>query len=116
MQNYNDFQTIWFDKIYAKKVQFYFNFGVKNNPMISCLACGYIDVISKIMFCYLNSKKNSLMYNAKIYPLCKKDVIKMQIRAKISMSIFDLFWCFVEAKINEIIKKNNKKMEIENGK
>ena len=105
IESYANFEGVIFQKIYAKEMTLYFNFGLKNNPAISSLTCGYIDVISKIFFCILNNKKHGLVYRSKVYPSFKKSVIKFQIKAKISMSLFDFLWSIAEAYITgKIIK------------
>ena len=104
IQSYADFQGVLFQKIYAKELTFYLNFGLKDNPMSSCLTCGHVDVFTKIFFCILNNKKRGLVYRSKIYPCFSKSVIKFQIKAKISVSLFDLLWSYFEAVITGKLK------------
>jgi hypothetical protein len=82
----------------------YFNFGAKNNAFLTSMACGYIDVLSKILYSVFKTKKSELIFASKIYPSFENDVIKIGIKAKISLSLYDLTWSFLEAKIGEKIR------------
>lgn len=99
IENYANFQEILFKKIYAKQLLLYFNFGVKDSPFLTSMICGYVDIISKILFCVLKTKKNEVVFKSKIYPSFEKSLIKFQIKAKISLSLYDLIWSFAEAKL-----------------
>ena len=110
IKSYVNFQGVLFQKIYAKEFYFYLNFGIKNNPIISSLVCGHTDIIFKILYSVLSQKKKGLSYKSKIYTSFEKSVIKFQIKAKISLSLYDLMWSYLEAviggKLKEIKEKN----------
>src|SRR5574344_1665927 len=91
-QDYADFETIIFKKIYFKAFGIYFNFGVKNDAFLSSMLCGYLDIFAKILYCVLKTKKSEVELKLKIYPNYNFNVIKLGIKAKISLSIFDLLW------------------------
>lgn len=112
IQTYTDFQLVLFQKIYAKEISVYLNFGLETNPMISCLVCGYFDVISKILYAILSQKKKGVIYKSKVYPSFDKSVIKFQIKAKISLSFYDFLWSYLEAVISGKLKqiKESKKI------
>lgn len=105
IQSYTDFQTILFQKIYFKEMTTYLNIGLRTNAMASCLICGYIDVLTKIIYSALSHKKKGMLFKSKIYPCFKKSVIKFQIKAKISLSLYDLLWSYIEAKISGKLKQ-----------
>lgn len=104
IKDYTDFESILFRKIYFKTVSVYFNFGIKSDAFVSAMVCGYIDIFSKILYTLLKTKKNEVLAKLKIYPTFNKNVIKIGIKAKISLSIFDLFWSFIEAILTKQIK------------
>lgn len=109
---YTNFQDLIFRKIYFKQVSIYFNFGIKDNSFLSSMICGYVDVISKIAYSILKTKKSEVELESKIYPDFNTNVIKLGIKAKISLSIFDLIWSFIESKLsNKIIKIDVKELE-----
>lgn len=104
-----------FKKTYFKKVAVYFNFGLKDNSFISAMGCGIFDIITKIMYSILKTKKSEVQFNSKVYPSFNSNVIKIGIKAKISISIYDLLWSFLESKFSSNIKITNQK-EIENAR
>ena len=73
--------------------------------MASCLICGYFDIITKILYSILSKKKKGLHFTSKVYPSFEKSVIKFQIKAKISLSLYDLLWSYIEAVINGKLKQ-----------
>ena len=105
IQNYEDFEGILLRKIYFKSVSIYCNFGIKNNAFMSAMFCGYIDIFSKIFYTFFKTKKSELKMHLKVYPNFNNNVIKFGIKAKISLSIFDLIWSFIEATLTSRIKK-----------
>ena len=109
IQNYADFESILFRKIYFKKFSLFFNFGIKHNAFASAMVCGYVDILTKILYCILKTKKSEVKLKLKIYPSFESNVIKFQIKAKISLSLFDLFWSFVEAVITKHLKSKKQK-------
>ena len=104
IQNYADFQSILFRKIYFKTISIYFNFGVKSDAFLSSIICGYVDVFSKIFYAIFKTKKSELKMQLKVYPSFNKNVIKFSIKAKISLSLFDLFWSFTEATLTKQLR------------
>lgn len=108
-QEYADFEEILFKKIYFMTLKIYFNFGIKDNAFVSCMVCGYVDILSKIFYSVLKTKKSEVNLCLKVYPCFKQNVIKFGIKAKISLSLFDLAWSFVEAKINSKIRFKKQK-------
>lgn len=113
IQEYNNFQEILFKKTYFKKMSVYFNFGLKDNAFASAMACGYADILTKIIYSVVKTKKSELVLNTKVYPSFNSNVIKFGIKAKISISIYDLLWSFLEAKVSNKIKIS-KNEEIQN--
>ena len=111
IKSYVDFQGVLFQKIYAKEFSFYLNFGLKNSPMLSCLVCGHFDVLLKIIYGFLSQKKKGLNYKSKVYASFEKSVIKFQIKAKISLSLYDLLWSYFEAVISGKLKEIKEKSE-----
>ena len=105
IKDYTDFQGILFQKIYAKELSFYLNFGIKNDPMTSCLVSSHFDIFSKIVYSALSQKKKGVIFKSKVYPSFEKSVIKFQIKAKISLSLYDLLWSYLEATISGKIKQ-----------
>ena len=104
IQNYADFESILFRKIYFKTVAVYFNFGVKSNAFLSAMICGYVDVFSKIFYSLFKTKKSELIMQLKIFPSFNNNVIKFGFKAKISLSVLDLFWSFIEASLTKQIR------------
>ena len=99
IQEYNDFQQILFKKTYFKNLTLYLNFGIKNNAFITSMVCGYFDIITKIFYTVFKTKKNEVEFLSKIYPNYKTNVIKIAVKAKLSISIFDLIWSYFESKL-----------------
>ena len=119
IQNYTDFESILFRKVYFKTVSIYFNFGLKNEAFLSYMVCGYVDVFSKIAYSVFKTKKSEVLMQLKVYPSFESNVIKFGFKAKISISIFDLLWSFFEANITKFFRskfkqKKAKKKEIKN--
>lgn len=104
IQEYNDFESILFRKIYFKTLSIYFNFGVKSNAFLSAMVIGYVDVFSKIFYSFFKTKKSELKMQLKVYPNFNNNVIKFGIKAKISLSVFDLFWSFIEATLTKRVR------------
>ena len=104
IKDYTDFESILFRKIYFKTVSVYFNFGIKSNAFVSAMVCGYVDIFSKIFYSLLKTKKNEVLAKLKIYPTFNKNVIKIGFKAKISLSVLDLIWSFIEATLTKQIK------------
>ena len=116
IQQYTEFQEILFKKIYAQQILLFLNFCIENSPLLTSMICGYFDVISKALFCILKTKKSELVFKSKIYPSFEKTLIKFQIKAKISLSIYDLLWSYTEAKLQDNTQKLQLKGDYENGK
>lgn len=109
IEEYNNFQEILFKKTYFKNVSFYLNFGKKDNAFLTSITCGIFDVITKIFYSILKTGKNEVEFNSKIYPNFKSNVIKIGVKAKLSLSIYDLIWSYFESKLtSKIIKKRSK--------
>ena len=112
IENYNKFKEILFRKVYAKEIGIYFNFGIENNANITAMVTGFLDIISKIAYCILKTKKSEVNMILKTYANFNNSVIKFGLKAKISLSIFDLFWSFAESKTKELlIKKPKEKLD-----
>ena len=109
IKNYTDFQSILFKKIYFKTIAIYFNFGLKDDAFVSTMVCGYIDVFSKIAYSFLKTKKSEVLMNLKVYPSFKNNVIKFGIKAKISLSLYDLLWSFIEAITTKFFRSKKEK-------
>lgn len=107
LAEYNNFQEILFKKTYFKNASVYLNFGYKDSAFSTAMVCGYFDVITKGLYSVLRTKKNEVEFISKIYPNYKKNVIKIGIKAKLSMSIYDLIWSYLESKVTS--KKNTKR-------
>ena len=105
IQNYTDFESILFRKIYFKRLSIYFNFGLKSNAFASAMICGYADVFSKILYSILKTKKSEVIMRLKIFPSFNNNVIKFGIKAKISLSVFDLIWSFIEATLTRKVRQ-----------
>ena len=106
IEEYNNFQEILFKKTYFKNVSFYLNFGKKDSAFLTSMICGHFDLITKIFYCIFKTGKNEVEFNSKIYPNFKTNVIKIGVKAKLSLSIYDLLWSYFEAKLSsKIIKK-----------
>lgn len=111
IENYNKFKNILFRKVYAKELGIYFNFGLKNRADITAMTTGYIDIFSKIAYSILKTKKSEVEMNLKTYANFNNNVIKIGLKAKISLSIFDLIWSYAESKVKEfLIKKPKEKV------
>lgn len=108
IENYNRFKDILFRKVYVKQVGIYFNFGLKNRADITAIAVGYADIFSKIAYSVLKTKKSEIEMKLKTYANFNNNVIKFGLKAKISLSIFDLIWSFSEAKAKEFLVKRPK--------
>ena len=104
IQNYNDFESILFRKIYFKKFSLFFNFGLKNDAFASALVCGYVDIFAKIFYSIFKTKKSEVIAKLKIYPSFNNNVIKFGIKAKISLSIFDFIWSLIEALLTKQVR------------
>ncbi|MGN1212739.1 MAG: DUF2953 domain-containing protein [Christensenellales bacterium] len=110
IEEYNNFQTILFKKTYFKSLSVFLNFGFKDDAFLTSMICGYFDIITKSLYSFLRTKKNEVEFVSKIYPNYKKNVIKFAVKAKLSMSIYDLIWSYLEAKLTSKIKlKRSKK-------
>ena len=105
IQNYEDFESILFRKIYFKTISIYFNFGIKSNAFVSAMICGYVDIFSKIFYTYFKTKKSEVKMKLKVYPNFNNNVIKFGIKAKISLSIFDFIWSFIEATLTRKVRQ-----------
>lgn len=103
---YNNFQEILFKKTYFKNLSVYLNFGYTDNAFYTSMICGYFDVFTKSMYSFLRTKKNEVEFVSKIYPNYKKNVIKFSVKAKLSISIYDLLWSYLEAKLTSKIKRS----------
>lgn len=95
---YTNVQDIIFRKIYLKHIGVYFNFGIDDDPFLSSIVVGYFDVFSKILYAILKTKKSEVQMTSKCFPNFESTVIKIGIKAKISLSVYDMIWSFVEAK------------------
>lgn len=95
---YTNVQDIIFRKIYLKHIGIYFNFGIDGNPFLSSMVVGYFDVLSKILYAVLKTQKSEVQMTSKCFPNFESTVIKIGIKAKISLSVYDMIWSFVEAK------------------
>ncbi len=104
IQNYNDFESILFRKIYFKTMAIYFNFGIKSNAFASAMICGYVDVFSKIFYSIFKTKKSELIMQLKIFPSFNNNVIKFGFKAKISLSVLDFIWSFIEANLTKQVR------------
>lgn len=109
IQEYNNFQEILFKKTYFKKMAIYFNFGNKDNAFVSAMACGIVDIVTKILYSILKTKKSEVLFESKVYPNFNSNVIKIGLKAKISISIYDLLWSFLESKFSTKIKITDKR-------
>ena len=105
LQQYEDFLSILFRKIYFKTMSVYFNFGVKSNAFLSAMICGYVDLFSKIFYTFFKTKKSEVKMQLKVYPIFNNNVIKFGIKAKISMSVFDFIWSFIEATLTRKVRQ-----------
>ncbi|MBR4124558.1 MAG: hypothetical protein IKR12_03195 [Clostridia bacterium] len=103
IESYNKFKDILFRKVYAKQLGIYFNFGLKNRADITAMTVGYVDIFSKIAYSVLKTKKSEVEMDLKTYANFNNSVIKFGLKAKISLSIFDLIWSFSEAKVKKIL-------------
>lgn len=108
-ENYANFQSLIFRKIYFKTISIYFNFGVENDAFLSAMVCGYVDVFSKIFYSIFNSKKSEVKLKLKVYPSFSTNVIKIGFKVKISLSIYDLLWSLLETLSNKHIKSKKQK-------
>ena len=111
IQNYTDFEGIIFRKIYFKTIAVYFNFGLKSDAFASSMVVGTIDIVSKILYSFLKTKKSEVLLKLKTYPSFKSNVIKIGFKAKISISVFDFVWSLMEAVVTKQINSiKNKKV------
>lgn len=104
IEEYNNFQEILFKKTYFKKVNVYLNFGSEESAFLTSMVCGYFDVFTKSLYCFLKTKKNEVEFVSKIYPNYKKSVIKIGVKAKLSISVYDLLWSYLESKLTSKLK------------
>lgn len=108
IESYNKFKDILFRKVYAKQIGVYFNFGLKSRADITAMITGYVDIFSKIAYSVLKTKKSEVKMKLKTYANFNNNVIKFGLKAKISLSIFDLIWSFAESKVKELLVKKPK--------
>ena len=104
-EDYTNFQNILFRKTYFKRFGILFNFGLSSNAAATALITEYIDIISKIFYAVFKTKKSETNLSLKINPVFNDDVIKFGFKAKISLSIYDFFWCVAEAKTKKFFNK-----------
>ena len=116
IEEYNNFQEILFKKTYFKNFSVYLNFGLKDSNFKTAMICGYFDILTKIFYCLLKTKKNETEFSSKIYPNFNSTVIKIGVKAKISLSIYDLIWSFFESKISSKTKRSVKNARQQNSK
>ncbi len=108
IQEYTVFQDVLFRKIYFKQLGFYFNFGIESSAFCSAMTCGYVDIFAKIFYEIFKTKKSETKFLIKVYPNFNKSVIKIGFKAKISLSLFDLFWTFIETKTKNFFNNREK--------
>lgn len=107
IEHYNNFQDILFKKTYFKNISIYLNLGIKHSAMQTALICGGVDILTKILYCIFKTKKNETEFFSKIYPNFNSNVIKIGVKAKISISIYDLIWSYFESKVSSKQKERS---------
>ena len=80
-------------------LSFHSNFGYVNNSCVSAVGSGYIDVIIKSILSKIkNNKKKSHIF-IDVNPKYNEDIFSVKICSSVSMSVFDLIYAFLYAKI-----------------
>lgn len=106
IEEYTNFQNILFRKTYFKRLGILFDFGVDSNAFLTAQVTEYVDIISKICYTIFKTKKSETMLTLKVNPIFNDNVIKFGFKAKISLSIYDLFWCIAEAKTKKFLTRS----------
>lgn len=109
IEQYSNFQDILFRKTYFKNISVFCNFGLKHNSFGTAMFCGCFDVLTKLLYSVFKTKKEETEFVSKIYPNFNSSVIKIGFKVKISLSVYDLFWSFLESKLPSNIKKEGRK-------
>ncbi len=85
-----------FSKIYFKKISVFINIGIKDKAFETALLSGFLNTILISALTILKNAKSEVLEMVKIYNEFNKDEFNINVKCKISISIIDLIWCFVE--------------------
>lgn len=96
-----------FSKIYFKKVNVYFNYGIKDKAFETALLGGLINTIVSNLLIKLKNSKNEVLESIKVYNEFDKTIFNFALKCKISISLIDLVWCFAENIAYKQIYKNS---------
>ena len=98
IQEYANVQDVIFRKLYFKQFKFAFAFGVDSDAFLTATVCGLVDIFAKTLYAIFKTKKSETKLSMTITPQFNSDVIKINFQVKLSVSLFDLLWCFIEVK------------------
>lgn len=80
-------------------LEFRSNFGYSLDSCITATGCGYVDVITKCVFAKIKNNKKMAHIFVLVEPKYNEDILNIKFDSSIRISIFDILYSFIYAKI-----------------
>lgn len=92
-------------KIHLKSLQIYYNIGI-DDAFETAMICGYINLIVLIFFTRIKSLKPTASLFLRDNPAFNQSVFQMVFNLKISISLFDIAYSFLNSVILSLRQNN----------
>ena len=102
IKNYTDINLIIFKKLDIKKIVTNFKFGIKDNPFISTLIIGSYSFLLNRIFDVLKILKKRAKIITKEECFYQDNIIIVNFKCSVSLSIIDYVWGILESKTSNI--------------
>lgn len=111
IKNYADLNIIIFKKLDIKKIETNFKFGIKDNPFVSTLVIGTYSFFIKRVFDVLKVLKKRAKIITKEECFFQSNILILNFKCSVSLSIIDYFWGILESKTVNIKLGENVKWQ-----
>ncbi len=103
---YKDFNNNLFNDFSFKSALFYANFGLKDEPFLTAIGAGLIDVASSSFFAKLKAQKKEVNIKNKVFTHYKDNMLRITLKAEVSISILGLIKSYLKSYLKFGLFKN----------